>query len=347
MCVIFAHLRDFVALVLLARVCSPTFFVCLQWLVRGLLASAAGGLDRAHIYMLRNVNDRGTGKFTTCGLTSSKQTGPTPKISWYFVKTIMTLIGDMVMVKAPKYPTAAHPAGDAPPLVAKFAKPGVAANGGASAAYVVWLPSKNNAEVANYALELTSAVGNHSLQGQALTLVQLVMNSTNGNQSSLGTAHFSGDEETTVTIPLVSEVPVLVLVGVKPSPPSGAVPPVTPPVYWQCKSKPSTMGLYCDTNTSASAYFVCPQGQRANCPDGQHCVQTDGTSGVITCVDAPSPCKDRGPGLYCTPAEPKPSPAWPDSYVVCPQQLPLWCPVEKPHCVQGGASGSATCVARQ
>ena len=48
-----------------------------------------------------NVNDRGTGKFTTCGLTSSKETVHTPKISWYYVSTLMTVIGDMAMVKPP------------------------------------------------------------------------------------------------------------------------------------------------------------------------------------------------------------------------------------------------------
>ena len=36
------------------------------------MLGAAAGLDRAHIYMLRNVNDKGGGKFETCGLTSEK-----------------------------------------------------------------------------------------------------------------------------------------------------------------------------------------------------------------------------------------------------------------------------------
>merc|ERR1712134_10445 len=79
-----------------------------------------------------------------------------------------------------------------------------------------------------------------------VTLVELVMDSTVGQQSAL---QVSGGK---VKVD-VSEVPVIIAVGIKPQPPSGPAPPITPPVSKLCTGLASP-GLLCHPETSSSAY---------------------------------------------------------------------------------------------
>lgn len=83
--------------------------------------------------MLRNVNDRGGGKFETCGLTSSKDTQWQPKLSWYYVATLTNVLGHMRHTESTvDNTTKLH--------VARFdADPSVTSAGLGTRAVVVWL----------------------------------------------------------------------------------------------------------------------------------------------------------------------------------------------------------------
>ncbi len=62
-----------------------------RWIVRSLLAYAAGGADKAHIYMARDVDESST-LYNTSGLTTPSYDGTykayTKKKSWYYVYTL-------------------------------------------------------------------------------------------------------------------------------------------------------------------------------------------------------------------------------------------------------------------
>ncbi|QDT14015.1 hypothetical protein [Alienimonas californiensis] len=66
------------------------------WLVRSALELAAADLDRAQIFMLRDVDSESPGKFATCGLTSSKETGHQPKPSWFHVAAARAALAGLV-----------------------------------------------------------------------------------------------------------------------------------------------------------------------------------------------------------------------------------------------------------
>ena len=55
------------------------------WLVRSALELSAAGLHRAQIFMLRDVDSDSPGKFSTCGLTGTKDAGHPLKPSWFHV----------------------------------------------------------------------------------------------------------------------------------------------------------------------------------------------------------------------------------------------------------------------
>src|SRR5690606_7637942 len=57
-----------------------------QWLIRTYLILAAAGVDKAQMYMIRDVRDDG-GKFNTSGLVTRKGEWE-KKISWYYVYTL-------------------------------------------------------------------------------------------------------------------------------------------------------------------------------------------------------------------------------------------------------------------
>lgn len=58
------------------------------WLVRSLLAISAAGIDRASIYMLKDVKDDDPSLYNTSGITSSKKSGWQPKPAWYYLKAL-------------------------------------------------------------------------------------------------------------------------------------------------------------------------------------------------------------------------------------------------------------------
>jgi hypothetical protein len=267
--------------------------------------------------MLRNVNDKGGGKFETCGLTSwaqrfdlwcspfwlrftyvtpvlvtqywgSKRSGRSkftqwqPKLSFYYTATILSLLGHTRFSGMTTRGGDDDMSGDHDVYIAQFEADSddsseeahAASFALASRVWVVWISSQSGAKQ-----QVTVPIGAGGGGGGVLstaaaapvvTLVQLVANSTLGKQSALQTTTLStGSISVTVQ---ASEKPILILLGVGPSPMSGPVPPIDAPVPFVCKRRDgSTLGpgLFCDSNASATpsgSYRVCPSGAQEVCP---------------------------------------------------------------------------------
>lgn len=328
-----------------------------MWLVRGFMLASIARVDRAHIYMLRNVNDRGGTKFETCGLTSSKQTQWQPKLSFYWVSTITNLLGHMQIVNhtidnTSKLYVAEFAAADTDEAAMKTASANSdSAPQAASHAFVVWLGTATGGHM-SYTLRFQiddDRSKNRHASASSITVVRLVANSTIGNQS-LATTSPDTSGKGAVKLPLViTEEPVLVLIGQQPEPESGPVPPIDAPIPYSCKRRDgSTLGpgLFCDNNSTKSplgSYRVCPSGVAEECPNGAICEQA--SDGVIHCADNPrSPCTGKEPGLYCDTTQTKPARGWPDGYVACPADAMFLCRSSTPHCAQNGTT--VACLAR-
>ena len=65
-----------------------------QWLARSYLELAAAGIDRAAMFMSRDVDPKGTGKFSTSGLVTQKGEWK-PKPSWFYVYTLKSRLSGM------------------------------------------------------------------------------------------------------------------------------------------------------------------------------------------------------------------------------------------------------------
>ena len=59
-----------------------------QWIVRSFLALAAAGVDRAQLYMLRDVDANSPTQYDTSGLRSEKARHHQPKRAWYYVAAL-------------------------------------------------------------------------------------------------------------------------------------------------------------------------------------------------------------------------------------------------------------------
>lgn len=64
---------------------TDAFEVQGQWILRSYLEAAAAGIDRAFVFMLRDVNAPNPNIYNSSGLTSEKWYGHQPKKSWYYV----------------------------------------------------------------------------------------------------------------------------------------------------------------------------------------------------------------------------------------------------------------------
>ncbi|WP_372633154.1 fibronectin type III domain-containing protein [Cohnella sp.] len=165
---------------------TSQFEVQAQWLVRSYLAAAAAGVDKAAMYMLRDVNPNSSTKYDNSGLISSQNTGGVPKISWYYVYTLKNRLTGM------RY-SGEQASGNANVKIYKF-KNATSTNGG----YVIWSPTSNNTTVNDYQLSLTGTPS-------SATLVTMQNGDTDGVPSALTV---SGGK---VTVN-VSERPIFVLV---------------------------------------------------------------------------------------------------------------------------------------
>ena len=108
------------------------------WLVRSFLAIAASGIDRAAMYMLRDVNPENAIKYQTSGLITSKAMGQMPKTSWYYVYTLKNSLKGMVFKKEVEHSDA---------FVYIFENPTTNEK-----AYVVWSPSSEDKTIQHYNL---------------------------------------------------------------------------------------------------------------------------------------------------------------------------------------------------
>lgn len=73
---------------------TPAEEVQAWWLMRSYLALAAAGIDRAQMFMLRDVDASLPGKFNSSGLTGSAKEGHPPKPAWHRITTMRrTLTG--------------------------------------------------------------------------------------------------------------------------------------------------------------------------------------------------------------------------------------------------------------
>ncbi len=122
-----------------------------QWIVRSYLAAAAAGVDKAQMYMFRDVDVNSATQFDSSGLVSSKATGEVPRTSYYYVYTLKNTLAGMRYVGE-------QGSGNANVKIYKF-KSATGSNG----AYVVWAPTSNQTTVSGYQLSLTGSPTTASL----------------------------------------------------------------------------------------------------------------------------------------------------------------------------------------
>jgi hypothetical protein len=151
------------------------------WLVRSNLMLAAAGVDRAAMFMFRDVNSNGAGVFETCGLVTQKGSW-TPKPSWYFQATLKKHLAGM------RWASDVH-SGHEKVAVMRF-------SGDARTAYVVWCPTSEDHRESSYRLPIQ---GTHALA------VELAPDRPEGLSRTLEIV------EGAVSIP-VSEVPTIIVV---------------------------------------------------------------------------------------------------------------------------------------
>lgn len=162
-----------------------TFEVQAQWLVRAYLAFAAAGVDRAQMFMLRDVDPNDPTWFASCGLVTAKGDW-SPKTSWYYVHTLKNTLKNMRYIGEQE-------SADPNLMIYKFKD--VASDRGV---YVVWAKTKQNYTVENFALTLGA-------KATTATLIQLVAGDKNGKSTAMAIA----DQKVNLTI---SERPVFLAV---------------------------------------------------------------------------------------------------------------------------------------
>lgn len=136
-----------------------------MWLIRYYLICAAAGLDRATMYMIRDVGNGGPTKYSTSGLTSSRTNGHVKKRSWYYVYTLKnTLKGYRFQEEVSS--------GRADVKIYKFRKDD------GKVAYALWCPTSENKIVSNYDLPVTSGIN-------SVKMIKLKNGLTSGEQQSL------------------------------------------------------------------------------------------------------------------------------------------------------------------
>ena len=154
--------------------------------MRSYLALAAAGVDRAQLYMLRDVNAGNTVQYNSSGLTSEKWNQHQPKRSWYYVATLRHILrGTRFESEDP---------------LRQCQRAGLPIPLGGSASrevYAVWCPTSDSTEVKDFRLAVPDA--------SAATLITL------GPQSATGQAAPLAIEDGKVAFN-VSEQPVFVTV---------------------------------------------------------------------------------------------------------------------------------------
>jgi len=117
-----------------------------QWLVRSFLALAASGVDRAQLYMLRDVDAASTTKFDSSGLTSEKSNRHRPKRAWYYVANLRHIL------RGTRFESEI-PSGNTDVRVYRFRS----ADQPVRDVYAVWCPTSDSTEIKDFSLGLANA----------------------------------------------------------------------------------------------------------------------------------------------------------------------------------------------
>ncbi len=123
-----------------------------RWIIRSYLAIAAGGADRAHMFMLPDVYGPSSSEFSSSGLTTASTddgtyAAYTKKTSWYYLYTFRKLLTGYQFAGEVS-------SGNASVLIYSFTK---ASNPADSIIYAVWSPTRTDATISNYKLTLPNS----------------------------------------------------------------------------------------------------------------------------------------------------------------------------------------------
>jgi len=154
------------------------------WLVRSYLALAAAGVDRAAMFMLRDVNSKGGGVFETCGLVTEKGQWK-PKPSWFYVATLRSRLAGYRF-------TGDVASGRDDVRIYRFDNAGTGAR-----CYAVWCPTSSDLHVKGFALPV---------RGSTARTVELVAGSPTGRERNTQVTGGRASID-------VSETPILVFEG--------------------------------------------------------------------------------------------------------------------------------------
>lgn len=115
-----------------------------QWIMRSYLAAAAAGIDKAFVFMLRDVNAPNPNKYNSSGLTNEIWNGHQPKKSWYYVSAMNRQLADTRFYSI-------KTSGRADVNVYTFAS--ATAD---TIVYVVWCPLSENRVISDFQLNIGS-----------------------------------------------------------------------------------------------------------------------------------------------------------------------------------------------
>ncbi len=135
------------------------------WMIRAYLAFAAAGVDRAQMYMLRDVNPTDKTQFASSGLVGPKGDW-TPKKSWYYVATLKNVLKNMRFLGEVK-------SSQPDVLVYKFKD--IKSSRGV---YAVWAKTSKDYKVENFPVRLSS-------KASTAHVISLLAGSTSGEQQLL------------------------------------------------------------------------------------------------------------------------------------------------------------------
>ncbi len=135
-----------------------------QWLVRAYLAFAAAGVDKAQMYMLRDVAPSSKGWFNTCGLVGAKGDWKRKK-SWYYVYTLKSVLTGLSFMSD-------IDVSDSRILAYKFG------NDQGKEVYVVWAGTRENYEHPGFSISVPK-------NSKSATLVKMEVGSTTGVEEPL------------------------------------------------------------------------------------------------------------------------------------------------------------------
>lgn len=153
-----------------------------RWIVRAFLELAAAKVDKAQVYMLRDVDPNSSTKYNSCGLTGPKWDW-SPKPSWYYVNQLHSLLDNLSFEKELTLPNKEI-------AVYKF-------TGSYRTVYAVWLKTSSNKVIENCTIQLDPVQSNNLICIRSLSTT-----------SDLD-AHYSEDTSDTINL-TITEKPIFI-----------------------------------------------------------------------------------------------------------------------------------------